>query len=73
LEFGASLDAVKTALSEARAFTGLAVLTATSNAFPGITNQDTLTLDQIAMLVKETRYLVAEAFDGFGYLIWERN
>lgn len=64
-------ETVETALEEMRAFTGLVVLTTLPKGLSLLSPGERATADEIAGLSKNTEFLVGEAFDGDGYLIWE--
>jgi len=63
--------AVEVALDEIRAFTGLVVLTRLPRDLSEIRNGARATVNELVGLVSETAFLIGEAFDGDGYLVWE--
>lgn len=67
VQSGASLEAVRIALNEGRAFTLIGVLTRTSM---NLNRPGELPILDLAEWVSDTDYLLAEAFDGMTYLIW---
>ncbi len=66
---GVTRDEVAIALSEARAFFGIVVLT---HDFNDVLNKhERLTADEVKNLAERAKNIVFEAFDGFGYVVWQ--